>query len=109
MADYSLEKLAFEIEFDIEDYTPLLELFVETTYVNLTEISSAIKIPDSEVISSNIHNIKGASLNLGLDKITGIVEQMSKLNKTGFFTDIEAMMEECKAELKKLRNILGKK
>ena len=106
MVDYSLEKLASEIEFDIEDYSSLLELFIDTTYSNLAEISSAVKIPDNEVISSNIHNIKGASLNLGLDKITVIVGQMSKLNKAGVSADIEAIVNECKAELIKLRNIL---
>ena len=99
MAEFSLEKLASEIEFDVEDYSPLLKLFVDTTDSNLTEISGAIEVSDSNLISSNIHNIKGSSMNLGLNKITGIVEQMSKLNIAGSFADIEALVQECEAEL----------
>ena len=106
MVDYSLVKLASEIKFEVEDYSPLLKLFVDTTDSNLAEISSAIEVLNSNLISPNIHNIKGAALNLGLEKIAGIVEQMSRLNKDSFFTDIEVRVAECKAELTKLRRLL---
>ena len=99
-------KLASEIEFDVEDYSPLLKLFVDTTDSNLAEISNAVALEDSSLISSNIHDIKGASMNLCLEKITGIVEQMNKLNKAGSFADIRAIVQECKAELTKLRRLL---
>ena len=107
MAEYSLEKLASEIEVGVEDYSPLLKLFVDTTDSNLAEISGAIEVSDSNLISSNIHNIKGAALNLGLDKITGIVEQMSKLNIAGSFADIIAIVKECESELNDIRKLLG--
>ena len=106
MAEYFLKSLAAEIEFDVEDFIPLINLFIDTTDLNLIEISSAAKQLDSELISSNIHNIKGASMNLGLNKISEIMSTMSKLNKTGFFADIEARVEECKVELKLLRQVL---
>ncbi len=107
MPDYSLKLLAEEIEFDVEDYIPLIVLFLDTTDSNLLEISSAVKKSDREIISSNIHNIKGASMNLGLDYITGIMEKMSKLNKSEHIADIESIVEECKVELGKIRKILG--
>ena len=107
MGDYSLAELASGIDFDVEDYSPLLRLFVDTTDSDLSEISSAAASLDSNLISSNIHNIKGAALNLGLNKIIVIVEQMSKLNWAEVFTDIEARVKECETELNKLRKLLG--
>lgn len=106
MANYSLVQLASEIEFDPEDYSPLLKLFVNTTDSDLAEISSAVAVEDCDLISSNIHNIKGASMNLGLDKIIEIVDQMSKLNKDSSFADIEVKVKECAAELNELRKLL---
>ena len=107
MSEYLLESLAAEIEFDVEDFVPLVVLFLDTTDSNLIEISIAVKQLDKECISTNIHNIKGASMNLGLEYITGIMEKMSKLNKSEHFTDIEDSVEDCKVELGKLRKILG--
>lgn len=108
MSDYSLKLLAEEIEFNVEDYIPLIELFLDTTESNLIEISKAAELSDKEVISSNIHNIKGAAMNLGLEYISGIMEQMSILNKSGSFADIEGRVEDCRVELGKLKKILGK-
>ena len=109
MAEYSLKLLAAEIEFDVEDFIPLITLFIDTTDSNLIEISSAVKESDKELISSNIHNIKGAAMNLGLIQISEIMSTMSKLNKTGSFADIEAKVEDCKVELKLLRQVLERK
>jgi len=106
MAEYSLKLLAAEIEFDVEDFIPLITLFIDTTDSNLIEISSAVKESDKELISTNIHNIKGAAMNLGLNHITEIMSNIGKLNKTGSFADIEARVEECKFELKELRQVL---
>lgn len=106
MENYSLLTLASKIDLDVEDYSPLLQLFVDITDSNLAEISGAVAVEGSDMISFNIHNIKGAALNLGLDKITGIVEQMSALNKAGSFADIEARVVECEVEINKLIKLL---
>ncbi len=108
MAEYSLEVLASKIEFDVEDYIPLIELFIDTTDSNLSDISAAVKISDKESISVNIHNIKGAAMNLGLEAFTVILEKISKLNKMGSFADIEGVVLQCMAELNKVRKVLEK-
>lgn len=107
MTNYSLAQLASEIELDVEDYKSLLRLFVDTTNSDLTEICSASAAEDYDLIFLNIHNIKGASMNLGLNKITDIVELMSKLNKDRLFADIKVKVKECEAELTGLRRLLG--
>ena len=109
MPGYSLESLASYIEFEVADYISLLKLFLDTTDSDLIGISSAVLLSDQKVISANIHNIKGASMNLGLNRISEIMDRMSKLNKTVRFTDIKRIVEECKTELKELRKILEQK
>lgn len=106
MLKYSLKDLAAEIEFDVEDFVPLINLFIETTELNLVDIGTSINKQDADVISSNIHNIKGASMNLGLESISKIMEQMSILNKKGSFADIEGVIAVCRAELTELRKVL---
>ncbi len=108
MLFYSLKKLAEAIEFDVEDYIPLIQLFLETTDESLVEISAAVKSADKDIISSNIHNIKGASMNLGLVPFTNIMEEMSKFNKMGLFSDIDKRVLECKTELNKVKQVLEK-
>ena len=107
MSDYSLKSLAAEIEFDVEDYIPLIKLFLDTTDSNLIEISSGAKQSDKELVSTNVHNINGVAMNLGLIYISEIMEQISILNKAGSFADIEDRVEDCRVELGKLKNILG--
>ena len=106
--DYSLKSLAGKIEFDEEDYVSLIVLFLDTTDSNLIEISNAVKLLDKECISTNIHNIKGAAMNLGLEYISEIMDQMSMLNKNELFADIEKRVKDCKVELGKINKILGK-
>lgn len=108
MAEYSLEVLASKIEFDVEDYIPLIELFIDTTDSNLSDISAAVKRSDKESISVNIHNIKGAAMNLGLEAFTVLLGHMSKLNKAGSFADIEEVVLKCMFELNQIREVLEK-
>ena len=108
MTNYSLNNLASKIEFDPIDFAVLLELFLDTTDLDLNDISSAIDTSAKNLISGSVHNIKGASLNLGLDKITELMEKISKLNKSGLYSDIEEIVSKTRLEISRLREILEK-
>ena len=108
MTNYSLKILASEIKFEPEDYAILLELFLDTTDLDLNDISSAVNTLDKDLISVSIHNIKGASLNLGLDRIIELMDQLSKLNKSGLFTDIKEIVNKLRTEISMLREVLEK-
>jgi len=108
MTNYSLNNLASKIEFDPVDFAVLLELFLDTTDLDLNEISSAIEISDKDLISRSVHNIKGASLNLGLDTITELMVRISKLNKSGLYSDIEEIVSKSRTEISMLRKALEK-
>lgn len=106
MPKYSLESLALEIDFEVDEFIPLIKLFIDATDLDIIEIIDGAKKFDKEIISFNIHNIKGAAMNLGLETISEIMEQMSLFNKNGSFADIEDSVKDCLAELKELRQVL---
>ena len=106
MGVYSLSKLAMEIEFEVEDFIPLLHLFIDTTKEDLEGIRFAALRRDSTAVSTCIHNIKGSSLNLGLGSITELLDQLSTLNKKGYYTDIENIVQKCESELSNLEMLL---
>ncbi|MCF6335072.1 MAG: Hpt domain-containing protein [Spirochaetales bacterium] len=106
MGLYSLEDLALEIEFDVEDFKPLLQLFVDTTRDDLDKIRLAALKEEPQAVSTAVHNIRGSSLNLGLVVISGMTEHLSRLNKNESFTDIENIIRECEAELSDLEKLV---
>ena len=109
MSDYSLKTLASGIEFEPEEYAVLLELFLDTTTLDLNDISTFAGTFDKDLISSSVHNIKGAALNLELNRITELMDQLSKLNKSELFSDIEKIVNKSRAEISLLREVLEKK
>jgi len=104
--NYNLGELAAGIEFDREDYMPLLALFVEQTVLDLEEIKAQISECNEEVISERIHNIKGASLNLGLDRIFSLLEEMSTLNHEGKYGSMGKILDKCTVEVDNLKKLL---
>ncbi len=106
MGEYSLPDLAREIEFDVDEYLPLLRLFIDTTMEDLDRIRDGAVKKDNSTVSTAVHNIRGSSLNLGLDTISGLTDQLSTLNKKSFFTDIENIVRKCEAELSDLNKLL---
>ncbi len=108
MTNYSLNSLASKIEFDPVDFAVLLELFLDTIDSDLNKIGSAIALSDKDLISGSVHNIKGASLNLGLDKIVELMEIISKLNISGLYPDIEEIVDKTRLEISRLSETLEK-
>ncbi len=103
---YNLDELASRIEFDREDYLPLLSLFVEQTILDLEEIREQIPERNEKVISERIHNIKGAALNLELDRIADILTAASVLNHAGKHGEMVSSIDKCMKEADTLKRLL---
>ena len=84
-----IEKLAQDIGINATTYKALLEMFVKDTFRSLITIKKALKTDDHELISFEIHLIKGAALNLSLDNIVEIIE----------LDEIETLIKKCEIEL----------
>ncbi len=103
---YTLKELASRIEFDEEDYKPLMKAFIEETESDLRVINEKIGLKGERIISERIHNIKGASLNLGLYEISQILEQLSTMNHAGEYEAMEDMLNSCYLEVDNLRRLI---
>lgn len=71
-----LQKIADELEFDLEDVEMLLEVFLENVEENLEGLKNAIDANDVESIHSFGHAIKGSAANLTLDNISEVAKEI---------------------------------
>ena len=95
-----IERLATELDFDIEDVYVLVELFVENAQVSLANIEEAIEGNDIQTIQNEAHAIKGSAANLLLVDIQSMARDMEtaalenrKINYLSLFTKIEERIE----------------
>ena len=95
-----LEKLAVELEFDVEDVEILLELFVENAQSSLATIEDAIECKDMTTIQNEAHAIKGSAANLLLVDIQEIARDMeneamqkSPIDYLSYFSKLEEKIE----------------
>lgn len=71
-----LQKIADELEFDIEDVEMLLDVFIESAKESLVILETAIVNNDYDSIYSSAHSIKGSSANLTLDDISSLAKTL---------------------------------
>ena len=71
-----LQKIADELEFDLEDVEMLLEVFLEGAQENLAELKNGIDSNNFETIFRAGHAIKGSSANLTLNNISDIAKKI---------------------------------
>ena len=63
------KKLAENLGLEEEEFTEIFGLYKETTSSDLKELKFAISVGDAEKAHEKAHSIKGASGNLGLNKL----------------------------------------
>jgi HPt (histidine-containing phosphotransfer) domain-containing protein len=71
-----LQKIADELEFDLEDIRMLLEVFLESAKDSLSALKEAIDKDDFEHIFIFAHSIKGSAANLTLMEISNVARDM---------------------------------
>ena len=77
----NIKHIASEIGIDTKTLLQLFELFIDQTAVDLQKIRSAIKEKNWDTLKRSAHSIKGAALNLELEKIAGEAKELEL--KTG--------------------------
>jgi len=65
-----LEKIAKELDFDLEDVEMLLEVYLDTAQDSLAELKKAIEENNLESMFASSHAIKGSASNIKLDKVS---------------------------------------
>lgn len=74
-----LQKLADDLDFDLEDVEMLIEVFVETATESLTVLKTAIENDDYEQIFNTAHSIKGSAANLTLSNISEVAKKLETM------------------------------
>lgn len=64
-----IKKLAQELDFEIEDVSMLLEVFLESAKENVTKLKNAAKTNDYMVMRDTAHALKGSASNLLFNEI----------------------------------------
>ncbi|MCX6076555.1 MAG: Hpt domain-containing protein [Campylobacterales bacterium] len=73
-----VQKIADELEFDLEDIEMLLEVFLESAKDSLSALKEAIDKDDLERIFKFAHAIKGSAANLTLMKISNLANEIEQ-------------------------------
>ena len=65
----NVKELAENLGLEEDEFLDLVELFVETSASNLTDLARAIETGDAEEVVKYSHSLKGAAGNLGFEEI----------------------------------------
>lgn len=80
-----LQKIADELDFDLEDVEMLIEVFLQSAKENMAKLKNAIDSNELEDIFHTAHTIKGSAANLMLNDISNVakfIEHNARESKT---------------------------
>ena len=76
MNDTKLQKIADELEFDLEDVQMLMAVFIESAKESLLALRVGIDNSDYDMIFQSAHTIKGSAANLTLFEISNLAKSI---------------------------------
>jgi HPt (histidine-containing phosphotransfer) domain-containing protein len=71
-----LQKIADELDFDLEDIEMLFEVFLESAQESMKALEKAINENDLSSIFASSHAIKGSAANITLEEISNIAKDI---------------------------------
>ena len=102
------KKLAETLGLEEDEFTELFSLYKETTSSDLKELKFAIRAGDAEKTHEKAHSIKGASGNLGLNKLYETAKAIDDRARVNSFDGLENMFQEFWENYEKLVRELEK-
>ena len=91
-----LQKIADELDFDLEDIEMLMEVFLESTQDSMNELKTAIDNNDADTIFRAAHSIKGSAANLTLMEISDLAKEIEHSAREQKDMDYQASYEKLK-------------
>ncbi|MDY6843785.1 MAG: Hpt domain-containing protein, partial [Thermodesulfobacteriota bacterium] len=64
-----IQKLADNLELEVDDFNELFGIYMESTSADLEELKASLTIGDAERVHKLAHSIKGSSGNLGFHEL----------------------------------------
>jgi HPt (histidine-containing phosphotransfer) domain-containing protein len=91
-----LQKLADEMDFDLEDVEMLLEVFLEGVEISLKNMQEAIDKDNKKELFHLAHSIKGSALNLRLRDISEFAKEIEMRARNNEECDYQNKYEKLK-------------
>ncbi|MEA1917484.1 MAG: Hpt domain-containing protein [Campylobacterota bacterium] len=99
-----LQKIADELDFDLEDVEMLMEVFLKSVDENLKTVQDGVESSDFDAIFESAHAIKGSASNLTLMNISDIAKDIEhnarekvSINYEEKFLELKKLIEEIKS------------
>ncbi len=99
-----LQKIADELDFDLEDIEMLMEVFIEGAKESLASLKIAIDDNNYDEIFKSAHAIKGSSANLTLMNISDIAKEIESCARQSDTMDYLEKYELLNSMLNNLQN-----
>ncbi len=103
----NIEKLAGQLEFDIEDVEELLNMFIDGAIKSLEDIKQSFSNQDIKGIRDGAHAIKGSAGNLLLNEVYIIAQRLEKsategrtMNLLGEYRELAQIIQQIEMEIK---------
>ncbi|MFH1075223.1 MAG: response regulator [Pseudomonadota bacterium] len=104
----NIDLLAEQIDLEPDEYKKLIEIFLDSTSANLKALRHALGVGDASQVAFVAHDIKGASLSLGLTeiaKLAGDIEKIARMaTQSELIQKAEAIQALCNTLAGQLKN-----
>lgn len=97
-----LQKIADELEFDLDDVEMLMAVFTENAKETLEWMKKSIIAKDFEAIAKSAHKIKGSSANILLKEISQISSEIERSAKERLDIDYNSKINELESMIDEL-------
>jgi len=98
-----LQKIADELDFDLEDVEMLLEVFIESADESMAQLQEAVLNNNYEDMFNAAHAIKGSAANLTLYEISDLAKTIELNAKELYTFDYEKTLEELKQKIDNIK------
>jgi HPt (histidine-containing phosphotransfer) domain-containing protein len=102
-------KMAENLGIKESEFVELLELFVDTSGADISELESALEANDPVSTAKTAHSLKGASASLGLGEISELARQVEKNAKEDSTAGATESIRKIKEKLEELKGLIGQK
>jgi HPt (histidine-containing phosphotransfer) domain-containing protein len=98
--------MAEELTLDLDDFLPLIRLFLEVSAEDLDRLDAAYRLLDLPAAAAAAHSIKGAAANLGFSELAATAAAIEQQARLGDASPILAGSDSLRAALAAIRREL---
>ena len=105
VAEIDVVRLREAVEGDVDLARELLTLYLSDIEKRLPSLEKGLREEDASMVHQEVHTIKGASANLGVEGMRKLAVRLEQECKEGAFHEGLQLMAELRAELDRVREL----